>query len=284
MAPDAVFAPAKINLTLHVGARRPDGYHDVESLVVFADIGDEVRVSTANDLTLSVDGPFAPALKGEADNLVLRAARALAAHAGIAPKARIALTKNLPIASGIGGGSADAAAALRGLSKLWKIDIGGAALAEIALSLGADVPACLAAVPVHMEGIGDRLTQIANLPPLDLVLVNPGIAISTADVFARLETRSGTTRPLPQFHGRDSLIGYLDRSCNDLEKPAEAGAPIIREVIDAICSHETALIVRMSGSGATCFGIFDDADVARFAAERIAKDHPDWWVKTARTL
>lgn len=283
MAPDAVFAPAKINLTLHVGARRADGYHDVESLVVFADIGDEVRVSPADDLTLTVDGPFAPALKGEADNLVLRAARALATHAAIVPKAHIALTKNLPVASGIGGGSTDAAATLRALAKLWKLDTAGAALADIALSLGADVPACLAGVPVHMEGVGEKLTQIANLPPLDLVLVNPGIAISTAEVFARLETRSGTSRKLPQFHGRDSLIGYLDRSCNDLEKPAEALAPILREVIDTICNHETALIVRMSGSGATCFGIFDDADVARFAAAKIAKDHPDWWVKTART-
>ncbi|HTQ14629.1 MAG TPA: 4-(cytidine 5'-diphospho)-2-C-methyl-D-erythritol kinase [Rhizomicrobium sp.] len=279
-----VFAPAKINLTLHVGARRADGYHELESLVAFADVGDELHLSEAGGLALDVKGPFAGALAREKDNLVLRAARALAAHAGIASGARMTLTKNLPVASGLGGGSADAAAALRGLAKLWNLDITGAVLAEIAYGLGADVPACLAGVPVHMEGIGERLTQIADLPPLDLLLVNPGVEVSTEEVFARLDRRSGTGRKLPHFPTKDSLIGYLDRSYNDLEKPAGEIAPIIREAIATICDHETALVTRMSGSGATCFGIFDNADTASHVAGKIAAAHPGWWVRVAKTL
>ncbi|MGH6871040.1 MAG: 4-(cytidine 5'-diphospho)-2-C-methyl-D-erythritol kinase [Rhizomicrobium sp.] len=281
---ETVFAPAKINLTLHVGARRADSYHDLESLVVFADAGDSLQLLESDALTLLIDGPFAGDLRNEPDNLVLRAARALAAGAGIVPAARIVLTKNLPVASGLGGGSADAAAALRGLSKLWRLGIAGAELAEIAFGLGADVPACLAGVPVYMEGTGERLTQILDLPPLDFVLVNPGAAVSTAEVFARLDARSGIGHPPPRFATRDALIGYLDRDRNDLELPAGQIAPVIREAIAAICDHETALVVRMSGSGATCFGIFADQAAAQHAATKIATAHPDWWVKVARTL
>jgi 4-diphosphocytidyl-2-C-methyl-D-erythritol kinase len=282
--PDAVFAPAKINLTLHVGERRGDGYHALDSLVVFADVGDELLFSKADDLSLIVDGPFAAALNAEPDNLTLRAARALAKEAGTEPRAHIALTKNLPIASGIGGGSADAAATLRGLSKLWDLNIGEAALHRIAVSLGADVPACLYGKPVHMEGIGEKLTEVHDLPPLDLVLVNPGVRLATADVFARLETRTGTHNTLPPFPTKDALIGYLDRACNDLEKPSVALAPVIGEVIDAICTDESSLVVRMSGSGATCFGIYANAVDAATAASVIAREHQDWWVKVARTL
>jgi 4-diphosphocytidyl-2-C-methyl-D-erythritol kinase len=283
-APDAVFAPAKINLTLHVGERRGDRYHALDSLVVFADIGDELRFAKAGDLSLAVDGPFTEALDCEADNLVLKAARALAKEAGIEPRARIALTKNLPVASGIGGGSADAAAALRALTKLWDVRIGEAALHRIALSLGADVPVCLYGKPARMEGIGERLTEVRGVVPLDMVLVNPGIRLPTEAVFARLQTRSGTLRALPQFHDRDSLIGYLDRACNDLEKPAVSLAPVIGEVIDAICTDESSLVVRMSGSGATCFGIYANAVDAATAASVIAREHQDWWVKVATTL
>ncbi|HEY1632192.1 MAG TPA: 4-(cytidine 5'-diphospho)-2-C-methyl-D-erythritol kinase [Rhizomicrobium sp.] len=278
------FARAKINLTLHVGRRRDDFYHELDSLVVFADIGDELAFSDADDLALDIDGPFGDALKAEPDNLVLKAARALAREAGIEPRARIALTKNLPLASGLGGGSADAAAALRGLVKLWKADIGEAALHRIALSLGADVPVCLYGKPVRMEGIGERLTEVHGVAPLDIVLVNPGVRVATADVFARLDTRTGTDNPMPAFHGRDSLIGYLDRSCNDLEKPAASLAPAIREVVDALCTDEASLIVRMSGSGATCYGLYANAGDAAVAATVIAREHHDWWVKVARTM
>ena len=279
--PDAVFAPAKINLFLHVGAHRADGYHELESLVVFADIGDELVFEPANDLRLEIGGPFAPALANEPDNLVLRAARALAAFAKIEPKARIALTKNLPVASGIGGGSADAAAALHGLTRLWKLDIAPDALQRIAVSLGADVPACLHGGALRVEGIGERLTPLPGLPVLDAVLVNPCIAVSTAEVFRRLEIRSAD---VPRAVPRDwnTLIRVLEHVQNDLEEPACAIAPIIREVISELCADPLALIVRMSGSGATCFALYGDADCANAAAQTIVRAYPNWWVRAAK--
>ncbi len=279
--PDAIFAPAKINLTLHVGARRADGYHELESLVAFADIGDELQVTAGEGLSLAVEGPFADALKGDADNLVLKAARALAAYAGIAPNAHITLVKNLPVASGIGGGSADAAAALRALIKLWNVVIDDAALAKLALSLGADVPACLLGGALTMEGIGERLTPLPDFPVLDAVLVNPGVTVSTAEVFRRLDYRSGIAhRPAPRDW--NLLLGYLEQNKNDLEEPACQIAPIIREAIDAICRDPLSLLVRMSGSGATCFGIYGDAASANTAARTIAKAYPDWWVRAVK--
>jgi len=280
--PDAVFASAKINLFLHVGARRADGYHELESLVVFADVGDELRIEPANGLRLEIDGPFSGALATEPDNLVLRAARALAAFAKIEPKAHIALTKNLPVASGIGGGSADAAAALRGLMRLWKLDIAPEALQRIAVSLGADVPACLHGGSLLVEGIGERLTPVPNLPQLDAVLVNPGVAVSTAEVFNRLEVRSGTaSRAVPRDW--NTLMRVLEQARNDLEEPACAIAPIIREAISELCADPLALLVRMSGSGATCFALYGNADCANAAARTIARAHPDWWVRAVRT-
>ncbi|HXL99660.1 MAG TPA: 4-(cytidine 5'-diphospho)-2-C-methyl-D-erythritol kinase [Rhizomicrobium sp.] len=283
-APDTVFAPAKINLYLHVGNKRADGYHELESLVVFADVGDELSFAPADTLSLNVDGRFAAALANEADNLVLKAARALAAHVGIEPKARITLTKNLPVSSGIGGGSADAAATLRGLVKLWQLDIEPKSLAEIAASLGADVPACLVGKPLQMGGTGDRLMLLFDFPPLDLLLVNPGAPVSTAEVFRRLEHESGIHDPgRNTFHDWSALIAYLEKMHNDLEAPAEAAAPVIREVIDAICSDPATLIVRMSGSGATCFGIYGNAQDAAAAADVMRRDHPTWWVTVART-
>jgi 4-diphosphocytidyl-2-C-methyl-D-erythritol kinase len=281
--PETVFAPAKINLYLHAGARRADGYHPLDSLVVFADLGDELRIEPGDGLSLSIDGPFAAALGAQSDNLVLRAARALAAHADIAPNARMTLAKNLPVAAGLGGGSADAASALRGLVRFWNFAIADTALQAIALSLGADVPACLAGVPLRMEGIGEKLTPLTNFPALDLVLVNPGIALSTAEVFARLERRSGTSRPVRPAHDRDALVARLERTRNDLEEPAASLAPEIREVIGALCSDPSVFIARMSGSGATCFGIYGDAQDAEAAAALIARRYPHWWVRATRT-
>jgi 4-diphosphocytidyl-2-C-methyl-D-erythritol kinase len=279
--PDAVFAPAKINLYLHVGARRADGYHELESLVVFADVGDELRFESANELSLTIGGPFAPALAADPDNLVLKAARALAAFAKIEPKAHIALTKNLPVASGIGGGSADAAAALRGLARLWKLDIAPDALQQIAVSLGADVPACLHGGALRIEGIGERLTPLPGLPVLDAVLVNPGIAVSTAEVFGRLDYRSGTVRRAVPSDW-NTLMNMLEHTKNDLEEPACAIAPIIREAISELCSDPLALLVRMSGSGATCFALYGDADCANAAAQTVARAYPNWWVKAVK--
>ena len=272
-------APAKINLFLHVGSRRADGYHALESLVAFADVGDALSFERADALSLSINGPFAASLENEPDNLVLRAARALAAHVGVEPRAKIALTKNLPVASGIGGGSADAAAALRGLCKLWNIS---PALNEIALPLGSDVPACLMGKSAWMTGRGEHATPV-SLPRIPMVLVNPGVPISTAEVFAKLVSRTGTGASRPgAIHSADELVAYLKTTANDLQTPASEIAPVIEETLTALLNCG-ALLARMSGSGATCFGIFgNDADAER-AANTIAKARKGWWVRSTQT-
>ncbi|GAB4362587.1 MAG: 4-(cytidine 5'-diphospho)-2-C-methyl-D-erythritol kinase [Kiloniellaceae bacterium] len=273
---------AKVNLTLQVVGRRPDGYHALESLVVFAGVGDSLRIEPASNLSLSIDGPFAGALQGESDNLVLRAARALAERAGIAPAATLNLTKNLPVASGIGGGSADAAAALRGLSRLWNISLPADDLAALALTLGADVPVCLRGEAVVMSGIGEVLQPVPALPPLWLLLVNPGVALSTAAVFKALDGRF--SRPidprLPPL-GLAAFIDWLRQRPNDLEAPARRLAPAVAEVLAALDALDDCLIARMSGSGATCFGLFENEDAVRAAGESLAVMHPQWWVAPA---
>jgi 4-diphosphocytidyl-2-C-methyl-D-erythritol kinase len=273
-------ARAKINLFLHVGDRRADGFHPLQSLAVFAELGDRLTAEPADRLSLSLDGPFAAGLSGEADNLVLKAARALAAKAGHAAGAKLSLTKNLPVASGIGGGSADAAAALRALSSLWGLGLDAAALHEIAASLGSDVPVCVASQPSWMEGRGEILSAIAALPHLPLLLVNPGAAVATKDVFAALQNRSGVSHQLPPegFQDMADLLRFLDASKNDLEEPARRIQPMIGEVLTALLALPGALFARMSGSGATCFAIFPDNDSCRRAAAMLAKARPGWWV------
>jgi 4-diphosphocytidyl-2-C-methyl-D-erythritol kinase len=283
--PDAVkvFAPAKINLFLHVGERRSDGYHDLESLVVFADVGDELLIEPAKSFSLALDGPFGGKLANEQDNLIAKAARALGAKAGRSPDVRITLTKNLPVASGIGGGSADAAAKLRGLVQFWDIKMPHDELHTIAESLGSDVPACLLSETLWMTGRGEGIQPVPGLPPAPLVLVNPGVAVSTAQIFANLKNRVGigqAAKPKADLSVL-ALADYFKSNRNDLEKPAREIAPAIDEVLQAI-SHSGALRTRMSGSGATCFGLFADDKSAEAAAAKIAEDHPDWWVKKAR--
>jgi 4-diphosphocytidyl-2-C-methyl-D-erythritol kinase len=283
--PDAVkiFAPAKINLFLHVGERRSDGYHDLESLVVFADVGDELLIEPAKSFSLALDGPFGGKLANEQDNLIAKAARALGAKAGRSPDVRITLTKNLPVASGIGGGSADAAATLRGLVQFWDIKMPQPELHAIAETLGSDVPACLLSETLWMTGRGEGIEPVPGLPPAPLVLVNPGVAVSTARIFANLKNRVGVgqaAKPKADLSVL-ALADYFKSNRNDLEKPAREIAPTIDEVLQAI-SHSGALRTRMSGSGATCFGLFADDISAEAAAAKIAEDHPDWWVKKAR--
>ena len=260
---------AKINLALHVRAREPDGYHRSETVFAFAEDGDLLSVVPAEDLTLSVTGPFAADLAAESDNLVLRAARALAAEAGVPANAALTLDKRLPIASGIGGGSADAAAALRLLSRYWKLDPDPAALHRIAAGLGADVPACLLSLPAHGQGRGDQLTPIADpgLSGRPLLLVNPRRPLSTASIFAAWD---GIDRG-PLFGWR---VGR-----NDLEPPARAAEPAIGTVVSALAG---AVIARMSGSGATCFGLFDTLAERDHIHARISADHPDWWALPTR--
>jgi len=275
-------ARAKVNLTLQITGRRPDGYHELESLVVFAGVGDELRFAPAGEIGLTLEGPFAAALSAGGDNLVLRAAHRLAEALDEPRGAAITLTKNLPVASGIGGGSADAAAALRGLLRLWQRTLAEGALRDLALNLGADVPVCLRGDPVVMSGIGEKLTPVAALPPLWLLLVNSGVAVSTAAVFkAREGAFSAPGEPLPPSLGLPALVQWLEQHRNDLEAPACALAPEIAEVLAALRALAQCLLARMSGSGATCFGLFEDETAVRQAAEALALQFPDWWVAPA---
>ncbi len=272
------FAPAKINLHLHVTGKRDDGYHLLHSLVVFAAIGDRLSAEPAQDLSLSVTGPFAAGLDGEADNLVLRAARALADAAGCRPNGRLTLEKNLPVASGIGGGSADAAAALRLLCRFWGVSPDRDVMASIAKHLGADVPVCLAGVPAVMSGIGEILTSAPRLPEAGIVLVNPGVGVSTPSVF---RARTGAFSPAAAFPpdgwpGVAALVTDLQKAGNDLEPPARSLAPEISAVITWLNALPGCRLARMSGSGATCFGLFDNPDAARRAAS--GQVRPGWWI------
>lgn len=278
-------APAKINLALHVTGRRADGYHVLDSLVVFTRFGDLIAVEPADEDQFSVDGPFADAVPTDAGNLVLKARDALrAALQNSPPPIAIRLTKNLPVASGVGGGSSDAAATLKALNRLWNASLSDAQLATIALPLGADLPMCLAARPLVARGIGDELTPVANVPAIPLVLVNPNVPVSTPAVFAALENRDNAPLPpLPRsfdFHG---LRNWLDTTRNDLEAPALKLVPAIGQAIRALDKADSGFS-RMSGSGATCFGLFETNNVAKRAAASIRQRHPDWWVATTRAI
>jgi 4-diphosphocytidyl-2-C-methyl-D-erythritol kinase len=273
----ADFAPAKVNLTLRVTGRRPDGYHLLDSLVVFAGVGDRLTVAPGAALSLTVTGPFGAELAAEPDNLVLRAARGLAAAAGIVPRGALTLEKTLPVASGIGGGSADAAAALRLLARVWGVSLPVGALDALALGLGADVPVCLARRAQRMGGVGEILRPAPVLPAFAMVLVNPGVAVSTQAVF---KARAGDFSPhafLPAAWGdAGSMAADLARLSNDLEAPAIGLAPVIGDVLAALRADKHCLLARMSGSGATCFGIYANAVDARRAALRV--ERPEWWV------
>jgi len=274
-------APAKVNLYLHVVGRRADGYHAIDSLVAFAGIGDGLTAGAADELTLAVEGPFAGALPAPGDNLVLAAARRLAAAAGVAPRAALRLVKRLPVAAGIGGGSADAAAALRALARLW--GVATVDLAGLAASLGADVPVCLAARASLVAGIGERLRPAPALPVVSAVLVNPGVALATAAVFAAREGAFSTPAPpIEAPADAAALAQALATRSNDLEAPARRLAPVIDAVLAALAAQPGCLIARMSGSGATCFALFAGPGAAATAAERIAAARPDWWVVATR--
>lgn len=275
-------ARAKVNLTLRVLGRRADGYHELRSLVAFADVGDLLSFELADGLSLELTGPFGASLAGEEDNLVLRAARALQAAAGTRDGARIRLDKRLPVASGIGGGSADAAATLRGLARLWGITDD---LAPLALPLGADVPVCIDSQTVLMEGIGERLTPVA-LPPLHMVLVNPGVAVPTGRVFQMLAAPLLSAVPAGQraqngIWSDQPFMDWLSRQANDLEAPARAICPVVGEVVAALAGTQGSLIARMSGSGATCFGLYADKKSSADAADALRTAYPAWWVVAA---
>ena len=269
---------AKINLDLRVCGRRADGYHDLDSLVVFADVGDRLSFEPAGGLALTIEGPFGDVLPNDDDNLVLRAARALARLVGREASVQITLDKRLPIASGLGGGSADAAATLRGLVRLWDLPHSFTDLAPTAQCLGADVPVCLRSVASRMQGIGDCLTPVFLPTRLPAVLVNPGIAVATPDVFRGLGSFSGA-RDATSFGGAHlDFQTHLAKGVNDLEAPAIGIAPAIGAVLDALRSQPGCALARMSGSGATCFGLLDTIDKRDRAVEALVATHPDWWV------
>ena len=283
---DAAFA--KINLTLRVLGRRADGYHELESLVAFADIGDMVRLQTGAPLALEIDGPYAADCGAPADNLVLKAAAALSAQVAGLKLGRFCLTKELPVAAGIGGGSADAAAALRllvhGNRQIFStVDFADSRVQAAALAVGADVPVCLASTTCIMRGMGERLSPV-EMPRLHAVLVNPGVAVATRDVFAKFTGAPENRQPVAPLgdvpRTPDALLALLAQHDNDLTPAAIACAPVIGDVLAQLRAAPGSLLARMSGSGATCFALFPSAAQAAAAAQSMRKD---WWA-TAVTL
>lgn len=285
-------APAKVNLFLHVTGKRDDGYHLLESLVCFTASGDVLSGEMRNDdkITLSITGPMASDLSSEKidDNLVMRAARLLQETCAPDRGADLILDKRLPIASGIGGGSADAAAALRLLIDMWQIDIDPKSLSDLALSLGADVPVCLHGRTCLMTGIGENITELPDLPDVPIVLINPGKAVSTPEIFkARADegfSPAGAWETERTFTSAASLADALSECGNDLTLPASGILPEICDVLNALAREEGCLMARMSGSGATCFGIYDTSEQADRAAHAIAIRNPEWWISPTYIL
>lgn len=284
MTPVVVEARAKVNLALHVTGRRPDGYHDLDMLV--ADVGDEITLTLAGADRFDVAGPMAAGLATDADNLVLQAVRGFRALTGRIEPLAVRLVKRLPVASGIGGGSADAAATLRALCRLYDHPADDPALATLALSLGADVPMCLSGRPARVSGVGERIEPAAGRLAFGLLLVNPGVGLSTPAVFGVLERRDNPPLPaLPAIGSATDLAAFLAADTrNDLEPPARRLAPEIGNVLAALATLPGVRLARMSGSGATCFGLFDNKPAAEAAAERLAEDHPGWWVEPAASV
>ena len=265
------FAPAKVNLTLHVTGQRGDGYHLLDSLVAFVDVGDQLRLTKAGQMSLTVTGPYASGVPTDKRNLVWQAATLCAITADIT------LEKNLPNAAGVGGGSADAAAVIRAAKQF-----GHAPQGDVA-SLGADVPVCMSSAPQRMQDIGDLLKPVGALPDLWMVLVNPIVAVATPAVFSALKKKSNApmANDLPSWKTFDEFCAWLGKQRNDLEEPALIIQPIIADVLGTFYD---AALARMSGSGATCFGLYPSRQASANAAARIKMDNPDWWVADAKVL
>ena len=271
-----IFAPAKLNLSLHVTGQRDDGYHLLDSMVVFLDVGDQVTLEPAQKTSLTVSGPMAKGVPTDASNLMVKAAELAGAQV------TMHLEKRLPPSSGIGGGSADAAATLRGLRRL---GLGAEVSASQALSLGADIPACLRGTALRMGATGEKIDPL-SLPPLHLVLVNPRVEVSTPSVFKALEKKENMPMPdiFPDWPDSLAFVDWLTSQRNDLQKPAVKQAPEIAAALTAIALTPGVLLTRMSGSGATCFGVFETRKAAEEAADRLASSNPWWWVKAASSL
>ena len=269
-------APAKVNLYLHVVGRRADGYHLLESLVVFADVGDVVEVGPGDGLELSVEGPFAGQVPANADNLVLRAARLLADEVGRTPKLRLRLIKNLPVGAGLGGGSADAAATLRALARLWALDNPMPRLFRIAGALGADVAVCVRSRASLIGGIGEKIETLTSFAPLPAILVHPGRALLTKDVFAARQGPFSPPRKLPEGDKID-LLELVRTSRNDLQAAANSLCPEIGRAIDIVKKNGSFWLSRMTGSGSACFGICEELEIARKVSREMAQGGANWW-------
>jgi 4-diphosphocytidyl-2-C-methyl-D-erythritol kinase len=276
-------ARAKINLTLHVLGKRTDGYHELDSLVVFADLADDLSFEPASQTSLSIDGPFATALEGE--NLILKAQRVVSGWLGREIHGHFHLHKRIPVSAGVGGGSSDAAAAIRILLRAGGAENAAGGYIEKAATVGADVPVCLYNRAAWMRGLGERVTPAPAIAPLPAVLVNPRIKVPTPAVFQRLNAG-----PLPageppasplaggDFSSPQKAAEALSHGRNDLEPPAVAVEPVVLRTLEAIRGQEGCLLARLSGSGPTCFGIFPTDAIAGQAAEALAREHPGWWV------
>jgi 4-diphosphocytidyl-2-C-methyl-D-erythritol kinase len=278
-----ITAPAKINLYLHIIGQHANGLHLLDSLIAFADIHDTIYLEASSELSLEIDGPFANQLTTEPNNMVLKAARGLARLCDVNRGAQLQLTKNLPVASGIGGGSSNAAATLKGLIQLWGVQPNDQDLLGLALELGADVPACLNGKTAFMSGIGEKITETESIPVCSLVLVNSGRAVSTPSVFkTRAKSQSSFSKPgcfnfLP--NDLTEFVSILKTCRNDLDQAAQVLCPEIGEVLGALEESQGSLLTRMSGSGATCFSLFASLEEAAAAALDLIQRHPDWWVK-----
>lgn len=281
------FAPAKINLALHVTGRREDGYHLLDMLVAFGDVGDFIHIAESENDQFHVSGPFSKAIPVDARNLVLKARDKLKNVSNRQlPSVTIHLEKNLPIASGIGGGSSDAAATLLALNDLWGLNLSFSEVAALGLSLGADLPMCLHGAnfgtPLIARGVGEDLSPISGMPALPLLLINDGTALSTPQVFGAMSKRDNPPLPAPKIGSFDCLRTYLPTTRNDLLQPALSLAPNIAQKLEMLRSYD-AFFVQMSGSGPTCFAIFSDQKSAIRAAGEIRAAHPDWFVATTQT-
>lgn len=277
-------APAKINLALHVTGQREDGYHLLESLAAFTDFGDVVTVGRSDADQFEIEGPFASALPADGSNIVISALELFRRETGTRDPVSISLEKHIPVASGIGGGSADAAACLRALNSVFSTGLSLDELAELGAVLGADVAMCVYSKPLIAKGIGEKTELVKNFPALDVVLLNPLRPVSTPEVFSRLANKvNSPLPPLPDFNDLVSLCDWLSKSRNDLEEPARPAVPEICLQTGAL-EKAGSLFSRMSGSGATCFGIFSNGEEAMNAADKIRLNDPNWFAVATRTL
>jgi 4-diphosphocytidyl-2-C-methyl-D-erythritol kinase len=275
-------APAKINLNLHITGKRGDGYHRLESIITFADLADELEVENADNFSLEIRGPFSKGLDTK-NNLVLRAAKILKNNYKVDKAAKLVLTKNIPVGAGLGGGSADAAATISLLCELWDIEISDKDKYAIGISLGADIPVCQLGKPALVSGVGEQLSEINNFPEFYIVLVNPRVHVSTERVFKMgFNKYKNEIGDLPV--DRSLWHKFLKKLDNDLESNAIKQVPEIRNILDSLEKNQDRIISRMSGSGATCFALFDNFDKAESCAEQIKKNHPDWWVVPSKLL